>query len=70
MGNGKRNSKRHRRDPIRRPVPLPRSPSVRVPRHAEAVMPTYEHSPVWARLYEVPVEQHPYMPCSPCYTRH
>jgi hypothetical protein len=59
MGSGKRNSKRHRRDPIRRPIPLPRAPSMRRRREDEAMMPTYEHSPVWARLYEVPVEQTP-----------
>lgn len=59
MGSGKRNSKRHRRAPIRRLVPIPRSSLAGVSRHDEVVMPTYEHSPAWSRLYEVPVEQTP-----------
>jgi hypothetical protein len=59
MGSGKRNSKRHRRDPIRRPVPPQQPSSVRARRQHEAVMPTYEDSPVWYRLSEVPAEQTP-----------
>jgi hypothetical protein len=59
MTNQKRNSRRHRRDPIRRPIPPPRTPNFRPTRDDEALMPVYEHSPMWDRLFTVPVELTP-----------
>jgi hypothetical protein len=59
MGERRRGSRRNRRDPIRRPVPAPRAPKLRVARRDQALMPRYEHSPMFGLIYEVPIELTP-----------
>lgn len=62
MGNRRRNTRRHRREPIRRPIPTSRLTGMLMPSHrrtADApqdLMPVFEHSPLFTLLVDAPVD--------------
>ncbi|WP_327023091.1 hypothetical protein [Micromonospora sp. NBC_01739] len=58
VGNRKRSGRRQRREPIRRMIPPARVPGSQRPHRPDetAMMPLFEHSPMFGRLVDAPVE--------------